>query len=214
MPRTGFDHIAFIYDWLAKLVYGEGILRAATLGFDEVRQEDRMLILGGGTGKILTFLADGYFPKEIVYIEPSAKMMAKAQKVWASLDVPSTVSIKWILGTDRYLEGKQEYEILLTPFVLDLFPEAELRKIFLRLHKSLKQGGSWLYADFFLKNDNYHFLRKGLLGFMYLFFKLICGVENDKLPETDKLFEKYGYIKRRRKEFSSAMIEGIVYQKP
>ncbi|MEM8896837.1 MAG: class I SAM-dependent methyltransferase [Bacteroidota bacterium] len=213
MSDKGFDRIAFIYDWLAKLVYGDGILHAATLGMDEVREEDKVLILGGGSGKILAAFRQENFPKEVVYVEPSAEMMAKAKEVWTSLEVSAQYSIQWVLDTDRFIQGENVYDVLITPFVLDLFPTEKLAEVFSRLHHALKAGGTWLYADFFIKEDSFRLFRLLLVKFMYAFFRLICGVENQNLAETSILFNKYGYQLLLRKEFSLAMIEGIIYRK-
>ena len=213
MSAKGFDRIAFIYDWLARLVYGNGILHAATLGMAEVREGDKVLILGGGSGKLLSSFSPGHFPAEIVYVEPSQEMMAKAQKVWTSMEVSAQKSIQWVLDTDRFVQSKDEYDVLITPFVLDLFPEEKLKEVFSRLNHALKAGGTWLYADFFIKEDSFRLFRLLLVKFMYTFFQLICGVENQNLAETSILFNKHGYQLLKRKEFSSAMIEGIVYRK-
>ncbi|MEM7513242.1 MAG: class I SAM-dependent methyltransferase, partial [Bacteroidota bacterium] len=213
MSAKGFDRIAFIYDWLARLVYGDGILHAATLGMTEVREGDKVLILGGGSGKLLSYFRPKHFPGEIVYVEPSREMMAKAQKVWNSLEGSAQYSIQWVLDTDDFVQGKEEYDVLITPFVLDLFPEEKLAEVFSRLDHALKAGGTWLYADFFLKEDAYLLLRRMLVWLMYTFFRMICGIENRKLPQTGKLFKEKGFLQIQRKEFSSAMIEGIIYQK-
>ena len=213
MSDKGFDRIAFIYDWLAKLVFGNGILHAATLGMTEVKEGDRVLILGGGSGKVLAAFRQENFPKEIVYVEPSAEMVAKAKEVWASMHIPASTSIQWILATDRFVQGQDIYDVLITPFVLDLFPEKQLTEVFSRLHRTLKVGGIWLYADFFIKEDSFRLLRHMLVKLMYAFFSLICGVKNHQLAKTSPLFEQHGYQLLSRKEFSSAMIEGIIYRK-
>ncbi|MEL6194246.1 MAG: class I SAM-dependent methyltransferase, partial [Bacteroidota bacterium] len=199
MSAKGFDRIAFIYDWLAKLVYGDGILHATTHGMTEVKEGNKVLILGGGSGKLLSYFSPEFFPSEIVYVEPSSEMMAKAQKVWNSLEVSAQNSIQWVLDTDGFVQSKDEYDVLITPFVLDLFPDEKLEEVFSRLHYALKAGGTWLYADFFIKEDTFRLYRLLLVKCMYTFFRLICGVENQNLAETSILFEKYGYQLLKRK---------------
>ena len=74
-PYADFSGIAFAYDYLAKITFGNAIERSQIWTLKNLRKNDVILIQGGGTGWILEKIDKLQLPMEIVYVEPSDGMM-------------------------------------------------------------------------------------------------------------------------------------------
>ena len=105
---------------------------------------------------------------------------------------------------------QQEYDVVITPFLLDNFTEENLQRIFACIHPSLTHGGLWLNADFRLTGK---WWQKILLQSMLLFFRLICGIEATRLPDIEKCFESFGYKAIEQKSFFGEFILSAVYRR-
>ena len=75
---NNFNTIAPVYDFLAKMVFGRSLERAqaAFLSDLETKVKAKVLIVGGGTGKVLELLPEG-LDLQIDYVE---KACLKEQK--------------------------------------------------------------------------------------------------------------------------------------
>ncbi|MEM9933392.1 MAG: methyltransferase [Bacteroidota bacterium] len=214
MATAGFDRVASFYDKLGEIVFGGQIQEATAWGMSVLNTHKRILILGGGSGRLLKELPLERLEGEIAYLEPSPKMILLAQQYWETLSPNPGLKIEWVVASDTFLdENTIPFDAIISPFVLDLFKQEQLEVIFERLHQILRPGGHWLYSDFFIKRDSFRLFRRALILLMYLFFKAMCGVEAWKLPTIHKLFQEYEYQLIRREVFAASMIESVVFQK-
>ena len=76
MSQSNFNLIAPVYDFLAKMVFGSHLKKAQTIFLNQIKEGDRVLVVGGGTGWILEELNQLNKPIKVVYVEPSTKMMS------------------------------------------------------------------------------------------------------------------------------------------
>ena len=93
---NGFDRLAPIYDPLARMIYGKSIVQAQTSFLSIIPPFSKVLILGGGTGWLLTELLRGHPTCEVWYIESSANMLSMTIKKNGH---PGRVH--FILGTEK-----------------------------------------------------------------------------------------------------------------
>ena len=77
MAVNDFNFIAPFYDVLARIVFGNAILKAQTTHLSEINENDQVLILGGGTGKLLEHIP---FCDRVDYVEKSEKMIRIAKR--------------------------------------------------------------------------------------------------------------------------------------
>src|SRR4051812_29791885 len=77
---NNYDNIAPYYDHLNKLVLGKATIDAQNCLVPFIRENSRLLIVGGGTGKILEEIAKQKANLQIVYVDSSGKMIAIAKK--------------------------------------------------------------------------------------------------------------------------------------
>ena len=164
-----------------------------------------LLLIGGGTGWILPHLPDENL--KIVYLEASAKMIHLAPKY---VRENSTNEVVFIHGTEANIPTERPFDIVFTPFFLDLFEKERFTHVFFKLDHVLKNGGKWLWVDFVDNQSSGHQI---LLRLMYVFFRLICGIKAKTLPPVLPFFYSLGYKAVRRNFFFKNFISSKVFLK-
>jgi hypothetical protein len=94
--------------------------------------------------------------------------------------------------------------------LFDNFKEQTLQKVFEHIHQSLKPKGLWLNADFQLTGKWWQQL---LLKSMFLFFRILCGIEASSLPNIEQQFEQYNYESIAGRFFYGDFIISKAYRK-
>jgi ubiquinone/menaquinone biosynthesis C-methylase UbiE len=174
----GFDRIARVYDFLARLVFGKAIIHSQIYFFDELNSCRQILILGGGTGWILKHLNN--VSAKIDYVDESPAMVSIAKKKYAD-----NQNINFIVGTiDNILINK--YDGVITNFFLDLFDDATLLLNVNKINRVLIPGAKWIVTDF-VSNKLWQRL---MLWLMYRFFNLITGIKTKLLPNWERFMNK------------------------
>ena len=201
--NNGFDRLAPVYDRLARLVYGSSIIKAQTCSLTSIPSAAKVLILGGGTGKMLTDLVNLKPDCEVWYIEASARMMvmARERKVRAN--------IHFIHGTITALPDVK-FDVVITHFFLDLFSAPTLRMMIPTILLVSKPTVLWLASDFVNHGKWWEHV---LLKIMYLFFRQVCSIEGDRLPEWNRIIFDAGLKKIRTNYFYGGFIESSVFTK-
>jgi ubiquinone/menaquinone biosynthesis C-methylase UbiE len=203
---ANYDNSAWFYDRLSRLIYGRALVRAQIYLLQYIPARSNILIAGGGTGWILEEISKLH-PSglKITYVEISAKMMALSRK----RNVGSN-QVTYINKPVENMDGKNSYDVLITPFLFDNFTEQTLQTVFSHLYKQLKAGGIWLNTDF---RPTGKWWQSFLLQSMILFFRLICRIEAKKLPEIEKCFEQHQLKIIGERDFFGEFILSTAYQK-
>ena len=201
---TGFDLLAPVYDRLAGWVFGSAIPDSYSHWFHRIPSKSRILIMGGGTGKILQ-----YFPRiplEIIFLDNSEGMIHMArQQVIPSSDI----RVKFICGTINDLEG-HSFDIIILPYFLDLFDQKGAEGVMKDLCRRATPGCMWLYSDFVITKKSSEW-QKFLLWLMYRFFRLVCGVEASALPDSIALRSANKLVVREKMSYFRGMITSEVW---
>lgn len=203
---SNYDNSAFFYDRLSRLVYGKALVNAQLYLLQQVPPNSSVLIVGGGTGWILEELSNiHYSGLDITYVEISSRMTALAQKRITGIN-----KVTFIIDAIENTPITQTYDVVITPFLFDNFTEETLAKTFNRIHQQLKPKGLWLCTDFQLTSPLW---QKVLLKSMYLFFKILCGIETLSMPKIENQFGQHGYRTIATKTFYGDFIVSTRYQK-
>lgn len=203
---NGFNRIAGSYDLLARFVFGKALHQAQLNFLDHIRINDRVLILGGGTGALLLDLVRINSGCSIWYVEASSSMIAKAREKMR--EFPQT-NIYFIHGTQDHIPAMQ-FDVVITNFFLDLFSEKTLTDVTLKVNGVLKSGGRWLVSDFVCR-ARWH---KAMLKVMYFFFRLTCGIEGQDLPLWEKCLQTLGMSELQCSFYYYGFIKSAVFEKP
>lgn len=197
MPN--FNSLAGSYDLLKRVVFGNRIEEAAMYFLEDLPENSRILIVGGGTGQVLKQFRPSH---QITYLELSGAMIRIAEKVDTRATVMFTEAdlLTW--------SPKEKFDIIITPFLLDCFTETHLHVIFKKLKRSLDGKGSWVQTDFYPKNIG----QKLLVKMMYSFFNVVANLKTKTIADFDNLFKRYDFRCERKASFFHSMIESKIYR--
>ncbi|MEQ8903661.1 class I SAM-dependent methyltransferase [Ekhidna sp.] len=179
MAVNDFNFIAPFYDVLARIVFGNAILKAQTTHLSEINENDQVLILGGGTGKLLEHIP---FCDRVDYVEKSEKMIriAKRRLVNRSVNFVNHDFLNWKSATT--------YDVIVCPFFLDCFDRTNLKLAINKCNQLTKDGGILIVSDFEKAASS-----RVLQGIMHLFFSLISNLESKNLKKIDDFVISGGF---------------------
>lgn len=206
---NNYDSIAGVYDRIHHLFYGQAEVNAQVELLDHVREGDRLLIVGGGTGWILEKLA-ARFPAglEITYIESSARMMERSKRRNGGGN-----KLEFFMGPVEEWRGEKGFDGILTGFFFDNFNQDHAQRIVRQLSACLKIGGVWLETDFYYPRGRGKLWQAILLRTMYVSARLICGVEAKHLPDMVQIFMSEGYSLQATSFHYQRFIRSLVLRK-
>ncbi|RFZ81046.1 class I SAM-dependent methyltransferase [Mucilaginibacter terrenus] len=204
--QANYDNSACFYDRLSGLVFGKAIINAQTFLLGHIPAHSNILVIGGGTGWILEEIARVHpHALSITYVEISANMMELSRKRSYGAN-----QVNFVNTAIEELKLNTEFDVVITPFLLDNYTEEHLPATFNHIHQMLKPSGIWLYTDFQLTGK---WWQQAMLKSMLSFFKLLCGVESWHLPDAKGQFAKFHYETLAVKTFYKDFIISKVYQK-
>lgn len=205
MPR-GFDWIAPYYDTLARLVFGEGIRRCQLQYLRDIQHGGKVLILGGGTGWILSELTNVNPTCSVCYIDSSSEMLERAKQ---HVEKQSDVKVLFVHGTENRLQEFEgiQFDAVVANFYFDLFAEVSLRNVLTAVSGTIRPGSKLLVSEF-IGRTWWHQL---LLFIMYRFFRLTCSIEAKRLPDWQGVIGKSRFSERNTKAFCHGFIISSLY---
>ncbi|MBS1505323.1 MAG: class I SAM-dependent methyltransferase [Bacteroidetes bacterium] len=197
-----FDRIAGIYDVIARLVFGQSIMKAQKFFLKDVPDASVVLILGGGTGWIAKELLREKPNCRIVYVEASSKMIELSRKKISPLE-----RIDFVHGTEENIP-EMKFDVVITNFFLDMFKPESLDAVVTRIRSVLKANSLWLATDFV---DGQKWWQTVLLKLMYWFFRYFSRIESKALPDWSKAIENHGMKKEAMKMYYGDFIKTVKY---
>jgi len=199
MPNN-FNRIAPVYDGLSRLVFGRRLQRAQTLFLDQIPGTNvsgtgtSVLVLGGGTGEILTAIFAKQPGCRVLFLEPSAQMVSQATRRVLRLTGPANIAFR--VGNETTLRSDERFDVIITPFVLGLFTEETLQtRLVPRLRQALKPDGVWLVTDFV---NTPVWWQRTLLWSMIRFFRLTADIEARQLANWQQTLSNVGLTRQRQ----------------
>ncbi len=168
-----------MYGILKFLVFGRRLNRAEECRLDELTDVRTVLVFGGGAGKVLehSFFTD--VSVQIVFVDASSRMLSIAKERANKLGL---VKVRFIRGTQLDLSD-ESFDLILCPFVLDVFSDDELPEVLTILSSRLNETGRLIVTDF---TKGVTATNQWLVPFMYFFFRLAgaLSVKNIGAIET------------------------------
>lgn len=208
MEKNNYDRIAWGYDFLSKRIFGNAIVDSQKCLLKYISPNSSILIVGGGTGKILEDISEIYSSGiAISYVEISKNMLEVSQKRnWKNNHVHFIH-----LPIENYTTDKK-FDIIITPFLFDNFSKEKIESVIEQLDAYLKQGGHWLIADFRSDRKMEKYWQKILLKSMYIFFRFVSKIEAKSLVNMHAIFPS-NYRRVFEKTFYRGFIQSVVYVK-
>ena len=198
-----FNRLAPFYDHLAKIVFRGAIQKAHKHFIDKIPQGSRVLVLGGGTGNFLTELLK--VPNvQVCFVDTSSVMLKFAKRRGENRNV------KFIHGSVQSVPADLKFNVIITPFFLDLFSDRalaeEIRKINARAES---EEVLWLVSDF---TDDAGW-KRAFLWVMYGFFRITCGLQTSALPAWHQALSDQGLIEQQVAFLYNGFIKTALYRR-
>lgn len=201
--KSGYDRIAWLYDRLAKLIFGKSIIQSQTFFLNQLKTCNTVLVLGGGTGWWLDGLLDRFPHLQITFIDSSSEMIRQAKHKL----IPSA-KVRFINGTIASLTGNDKFDGVVLHYFLDQFSEEQLPKELQQIVQWMNSKSIWLVSDF-VNQKKWHSV---FLQWMYLFFNLVTDLKTKRLPDWEKHLERAGLREIEKRSFYRQFIHAVVYQ--
>lgn len=203
-----FNPIAPFYEASARLVFGNEHRRAEAFFLPQIPKGSRVLLVGGGAGHLLQALLLTRNPAAVAFVEPASAMRRRAAK--RVQNEPGAAKVLFLEKSGE-LRGQPAFDVLITPYVLDLFTEAQLQNDFLPpLLAALAPRGRWLFTDFV---QTYSRQQALLIKAMYKFFRLVAGIPARQLPDYEAHFQREGFRRTAVQRFFGGLIESAVLER-
>lgn len=207
VKTNNYDLIAPWYDFLSRLVFFKSQLNAQKEQLSFIKNHQKVLIVGGGTGWILEEISKTNQNLEITFVEISANMIQLAKKKkWG------TNKLTFVPLPIENFSDQESYDVIITAFLFDNFSRNRAEIVFEKLNHKLKVKGLWLFSDF---NNNHTTTRWQfiLLKTMYFFFKKVANVEAKELVAMYPYFVKNNYAVVQKKQYYGRFIDAFVFEK-
>src|SRR6185312_9120418 len=133
---ANYNNSAWFYDRLSTLVYGKALIKAQVYLLQFIQPGSKVLIVGGGTGKLLEEIAKIHPARlKITYVEIAPKMMVLSRERNTGNN-----KVNFVNEAVENVDLPSDFDMILTPFLFDNFTEENFRKIFIHIHQCLKPG--------------------------------------------------------------------------
>jgi SAM-dependent methyltransferase len=156
----------------------------------------RVLLAGEGHGRFLLECVRRYPESMIVVVDASAAMLRVATNKLKMLG--SAHSRIEFVHADvlQWTPPEAGFDLIVTHFFLDCFTEKSLAAVVARLGELATPNAHWLLADFQIAPSRWARLRcRVIVGLLYGFFRVVCGLKADSLASPDEDLEKAGFCR-------------------
>lgn len=181
-----FDRIAPFYDSLQQFVFGNALFESQIASIKSIDKGSNVLMIAGGTGKVLEALVAANENCHVWYLEASSAMIARSKQRLGQ----RASRVVFIHGTEESIPADVVFDVVMTGFFLDLLPEEKIAALAGKVSPRLAENGRWLITDFVRGGKWWQDL---LLWTMYRFFVLTCGIEMRKLPAWERVVNQSGF---------------------
>lgn len=210
-----FDALAPWYRALEWMAFGDALqgCRVACLG--EIAAPRRALIVGEGNGRFLSELLRLHPGVEVDCVDTSERMLRLARKRVEGELGDQGERVRFLhedIASWSALE--RHYDLVVTHFVLDCFPEAELAGIVRKLARAATDDARWLLADFCIPAYGIARLRaRGWLAAMYCFFRITARIPARKLIDPTPFLQVEGFPLSRQHLFRAGMLKSEMWKR-
>lgn len=203
-----FDRIAPHYRSIERCFAGRALQKCRTAFLDELASPARVLILGEGDGRFLDELLRRHPQAEVTCVDASATMLQLARAriaPTARVDFIEADILSWT-PPDATFDG------LVTHFVLDCFRPEELAAVVDKLAAAAMPDACWLVSDFRVPAAGpARWLARGVLRFLYAFFRRIAAVPADHLTPPDEYLRRADFALHERKLFRLGLLHSDMW---
>lgn len=109
---------------------------------------------------------------------------------------------------------QNHYDLIVTHFILDCFPQPELARVVKNLAATAKPDAEWLLADFRLPDRGFARLHaQAWLAAMYQFFRLTARIRARELIDPTPYLQAEGFGLSRQHLFRGGMLKSELWRR-
>ena len=207
-----FDFVAPHYRWLEAIAFGNALQRARTCWINTIARPKRTLIVGEGDGRFLCELVRAYPKIDVDCIDASQAMLQLARARLRRMHPESFSHVHFVRENILKWAPRKSYDLLVTHFFLDCFPDRELQAIIAKLASAAEPGAVWLIADFTIPRKRFAQAHARVcLRMMYTFFRATAGIAANGLVDPVPCLAARGFIQTAEKLSQARMLRSDVY---
>lgn len=210
-----FDAVAPWYRALETIAFGGALQRCRLACLNEIGAPQRALIVGEGNGRFLCELLRMHPELEVDCVDASERMIGLARKRIED-ELPDRANQVRFLQRDitSWEPPENHYDLVVTHFLLDCFPEAELAAIIKTLAHATKPDAFWLLADFSRPPRGWARLRAQMwLAAMYQFFRVTARIPATELIDPTPFLQAEGFASARQHLFRRGMLKSELWRR-
>lgn len=208
-----FDRLAPHYRWMEAVLAGGKMQRCRVTWLDEVRDCRRVLIVGVGPGRFLEPALREMRGSEFVCVDASAAMLERARGAAQCTGESTRVSFIHAALPEWEPEGAG-FDLIVTHFFLDCFPEPLLSEVVARLAAAAKPDAHWLLSDFQIPARGAARLRaRFVLALAYAFFRVTTRLPARRLVAPDDALTRNGFRLQRRSVTDWGLLHSDVWRR-
>lgn len=210
-----FEALAPWYRTLEWIAFGEALQRCRVACLSEISSPRRALIVGEGNGRFLCELLRLHPRVEVDCIDASERMLELARKRVEDEvgDWKEQVSFQH-RDLTSWRPPDHYYDLVVTHFVLDCFPEAALAGIITKLARASAADATWLLADFCIPQRGITRLHARLwLAAMYLFFRFTARIQASELIDPTPFLRAEGLVLAQQYWFRHGMLKSEIWRR-
>jgi ubiquinone/menaquinone biosynthesis C-methylase UbiE len=212
---VSFDPLAPWYQTLERIAFGDDLQRCRVACLGEIVRPHRALIVGEGDGRFLCELLRLHPGVEVDCLDASRRMLQLALER-IERELPERAGCVRFLHEDitSWVAPEQHYDLVVTHFVLDCFPEAALTGIIKKLAAAATEDANWLVADFCVPPKGMARLRaRAWLAAMYLLFRLTARIQASELIDPTPFMRAAGFGLARQHLFRKGMLKSGMWRR-
>ncbi|MFO0935425.1 MAG: class I SAM-dependent methyltransferase [Gemmataceae bacterium] len=210
-PAPNFDRLAPLYAGLEWITFGRLLQSCRVAMLPHVRDCRKVLIVGDGDGRFLAALLDALpeaLPEVTVdSVDISAGMIELARKRIGGKEA-NQKRVRFTVADIRHdpIPG-QDYDLIVTNFLLDCFPAQELELVIDRLNQVALPDAKWIVGDFALPQTPWkRWLSRLVLAGMYVFFRIVTRLPARSLVDPSPLLKARGWVPRSETAWLSGFL--------
>jgi tRNA (cmo5U34)-methyltransferase len=210
----GFGRLARAYGALEFIAFGGDLERARFCHLDRLSGCRDILLLGEGDGRCAARLAEIAPDARILCVDSSPGMIERASGRIAAMGAQGRVAFTCADALDFKPEAGR-FDGVGTLFFLDCFDAVEVEAIVERTGAALRPGSPWLFVDFALPPRGVARLRaRSWLAALYAFFRLTTGLRISKLPPSEEVLGRAGWIRAESRDLQNGLLRSAVFRRP
>ena len=210
-----FDAIAPWYRALETIAFGDALQRCRVACLDEIRSPRNALTVGEGDGRFLCELLRQYPGVQVDCVDASERMLQLAEKRVANELPDRNGQVRFVQrDITHWVPPENHYDLVVTHFLLDCFPEAELAGAIKNIATAAKSDAGWLLADFCVPARGFaRFRARVWLAAMYQFFRFTARIPATELINPTPFMKAEGFVLGRQFLFQSGLLKSELWRK-